>query len=470
MNQKNLFKGKENGITLIALVITIIVLLILAGIVISMLSGENGILNQAANAKTRTEEELELERVKLAVGSALTAGKGEIDLAEGSTKENSLEKALNEEFKNDSKKPTYEEGKITLSNGEIYSVTTSGSMEKESGEGEAGGESTEVVTSYTQEDIDNSDGKLVPIGATEPLHVVAAFNDDFSSVIITKNGVNSDGLMMNWTSDNYKTTNSMYLNSSTLTSLTIKNGVTSIGDYAFRECTGFTGTLTIPDSVTSIGKFAFYGCSEFTGNLTIPDGVTSIRRSTFSGCSGFTGDLVIPDGVTSIEQYAFNRCEGFTGTLTIGDNVTSIGKYAFNDCTGITEVTIPDSVTSVDTMVFTDCTGITKITLSSSMTDLGNSMFNCCTGITEVTIPDGVTSVGGSIFYGCTGITEVTIPNSVTTLGHAAFYLCSGLTKITFKGTVEEWNAITFDSSWSGHTGEYTVYCTNGNVAKNTPY
>ena len=131
MNQKKLNR-KERGITLIALVITIIVLLILAGVAISMLSGDNGILKQAASAKTRTEEKTEFERVQLAVLSALTAGRGEVDLTKPSDKENSIDKAINDEFVNDIKKPTYEEGKITLSNGETYNVTTSGRIEKES--------------------------------------------------------------------------------------------------------------------------------------------------------------------------------------------------------------------------------------------------------------------------------------------------------------------------------------------------
>ena len=131
MNQKKLNR-KERGITLIALVITIIVLLILAGVAISMLSGENGILKQAASAKTRTEEKTEFERVQLAVLSALTAGRGEVDLTKPSDKENSIDKAINDEFVNDIKKPTYEEGKITLSNRETYNVTTSGRIEKES--------------------------------------------------------------------------------------------------------------------------------------------------------------------------------------------------------------------------------------------------------------------------------------------------------------------------------------------------
>lgn len=63
---------QTNGITLIALVITIIVLLILAGVAISMLSGKNGILNRATDAKKRTEESNEFEKIKLAEMAAMT--------------------------------------------------------------------------------------------------------------------------------------------------------------------------------------------------------------------------------------------------------------------------------------------------------------------------------------------------------------------------------------------------------------
>ena len=76
---KNFIK-KQKGITLIALVITIIVLLILAGVAISMLSGENGILKQAVNAKTQTEKASTDESVKLAVLAGLTAGHGEMNV------------------------------------------------------------------------------------------------------------------------------------------------------------------------------------------------------------------------------------------------------------------------------------------------------------------------------------------------------------------------------------------------------
>ena len=123
------------------------------------------------------------------------------------------------------------------------------------------------------------------------------------------------------------------LNSS-VTSITIPNSVTSIGDYAFTNCTGLTGTLTIPNSVTSIGNSAFAGCTGLT-TLTIPSSVTSIGGSAFLGCTGLT-TLTIPSSVTSIGENAFGGCTGLT-TLTMPfrfntqiDRIGISGEVAFD--------------------------------------------------------------------------------------------------------------------------------------------
>ena len=101
--------------------------------------------------------------------------------------------------------------------------------------------------------------------------------------------------------------------------------VTSIGEFAFYECSGLT-SVTIPNSVTSIGDGAFYRCSALT-SVTIPNSVTSIGDGAFSGCSGLTS-VTIPNSVKSIGEDAFYGCKSLT-SVTIGNSVTSIGKMAF---------------------------------------------------------------------------------------------------------------------------------------------
>ena len=178
--------------------------------------------------------------------------------------------------------------------------------------------------------------------------------------------------------------------------LVIPDTVTSIGNYAFRDCSGLTSVI-IPDSVTNIGLQAFSGCSGLT-SMTIPDSVTSIGGAAFSGCSGLTS-VTIPDGVTSIGGGAFSGCSGLT-RVTIPDGVTSIGNSAFSGCSGLTRVTIPDSVTSIGSSAFSGCSGLTRVTIPDSVTSIGDGAFSGCSGLTNVTIPDSVTSIGNSAFYG----------------------------------------------------------------------
>ena len=114
------------------------------------------------------------------------------------------------------------------------------------------------------------------------------------------------------------------------------NNVTSIPTRAFNSSSGFTGTLILGNAVTNIGEAAFEGCSSFKGDLVIPNAVTTLGSYAFRNCSGFDGSLVIGSGVQTINQYTFANCSGFQGSLIIGRQVNSIGNYAFQNCSGFT--------------------------------------------------------------------------------------------------------------------------------------
>ena len=244
---------------------------------------------------------------------------------------------------------------------------------------------------------------------------------------------------------NYHESNQPWANyRSSITSVNLPSGLSSIGDYAFYKCSRLT-TITIPESVTSIGDYAFYYLNGLT-TITIPESVTSIGNSAFDKCSGLTS-LTIPECVTSIGNYAFYKCSGLT-SLTIPEGVTSIGDGAFSGCSGLTSLTIPESVTSIGNSAFYKCSGLTSITIPENVTSIGSSAFYGCSGLTSITIPENVTSIGSSAFSGCTGLTSLTIPESVTSIGEYAFDGCTGIKAVTaLSATPPTATADLFDSN-----------------------
>ena len=307
-----------------------------------------------------------------------------------------------------------------------------------------------------------------------------------------------DGIYYNYVNDGVEVTYpdryGVYSGDVTIPSSVTYNGnsysVTSIGRYAFDDCSGLT-SVTIPNSVTSIGEGAFYKCSGLT-SATIPNSVTSIGSSAFSGCRGLTS-VTIPNSVTSIGEESFKGCSGLTSitidsyadisnadleftkngikyrilskiSVAVAENweytytdetktvfsycsgdivipesvemtnntytVIGIGEDAFYGAHDITSITIPNSVTSIGSSAFSDCSGLTSITIPNSVTSIGKFAFFSCSGLTSITIPNSVTSIGEDAFEECTGLTSITLPSSVTSIKAGAFAECTNLTSI----------------------------------------
>jgi hypothetical protein len=253
---------------------------------------------------------------------------------------------------------------------------------------------------------------------------------------------------------------------STLTSVTIPDSVTSIGQYAFDYCPSLTN-VSIGDGVSSIGIYAFSDCANLTaivvdlnnlsyssvsgvlfdkhqttliafpggiGSYTVPPGVSSIGDYAFAVCPSLTS-ITISNSVTNIGDYAFYDCPSLT-SITISNGVTNIGDYAFDDCTVLISVTIPASVTSIGDDVFNNCESLTSVTIPASVTSIGQDAFEMCIGLTSVTIPDSVTNIGEEAFEDCQSLTNVSIGNGVITIGNNAFVECFSLTSVTIPDSV----------------------------------
>lgn len=131
----------------------------------------------------------------------------------------------------------------------------------------------------------------------------------------------------------------------------IPDGVTTIGDCAFKECVSLI-TVTIPDSVTSIGNSAFYACRELK-NIAIPESITKIGISAFCQCTKLQ-TVTLPECLTEIGALCFGGCKCLTDIL-IPDTVTNIGERAFISCTALETVTLPVGLECIGDKAFFNC-------------------------------------------------------------------------------------------------------------------
>jgi hypothetical protein len=248
---------------------------------------------------------------------------------------------------------------------------------------------------------------------------------------------------------------------SSLTSVTIPDSVTNLGDFAFNSCSGLTA-VTISAGVTNIGLGIFEDCFSLSA-VTFRGAIANIEDDAFASCPNLS-NLTIPDTVTNLGEYAFFG--GGLTNVTIPAALTSIGDAAFLDCSRLpaimvdsanpaytsvagvlcnksqtelvaypdgnpaTSYTISNTVTSIGDTAFEDC-NLTTIVIPTSVTNIGNYAFESCSLLTGIVIPDSVTSIGNEAFASCNSLTGIALPASVTSLGAVPFANCLNLTAIT---------------------------------------
>ena len=236
---------------------------------------------------------------------------------------------------------------------------------------------------------------------------------------------------------------------SNVTSITIPDTVTSIGNLSFSGTS--LASITIPNSVTYIGDRAF-GDTPLT-SITIPSSVTSMGIRVFVSDHSLAS-VVIGNGITELPDLTFSGCENLT-SFVIPNSVTKLGFAPFEG-SGITSITVPSSVETVGAS-FRDSPFLVSVTIPSSVTDIhpeafynlpnlrsinvdaGNPNFSSVGGVlfnkagtqliqypagkvgTTYAIPDGVTSINMQYTFDSSLLTAITIPNSVTQLRDGVF-------------------------------------------------
>lgn len=156
-------------------------------------------------------------------------------------------------------------------------------------------------------------------------------------------------------------TEKLFLNDQLVTSLTLTEGITEIGDYAFINCTSIS-KIIIPEGVTYIGVETFSNCD--ITSITIPDSVERIQVAAFGGCVKLT-NVKLPSGLTEIEMGVFAGCWSLK-RIEIPQTVTHIHVSAFEGCSGLVSISIPKSVKMIGAHAFKDCTDLETIVFENT--------------------------------------------------------------------------------------------------------
>lgn len=398
----------KNGITLIALVVTIIVLLILAGVTISLVVGQNGIVGKANVAKVKQDAASVLEQLQLKAF--------DLDI-DGYIQGGYVDKV--QQLK--------AEGYIDSGN-RI-------NMQKLLGSNISTGNGT----------------------GTSDVYKIEQTQEGYNLVYYDEKGVASVIDMiakMEYTAEEY-----FEFDEATGT-ISLKNS-DSYYDYNYVE-NPFTDKETplkeyiIPPTyqgkkVEKIGKFKAKGIE----TIVIPEGVTRIEASKFSFMP-LLKSVILPNSVSVIENGAFRKCTALEN-ITMS-NVEEIGDSAFDGCTSLKNITLPDSITTIGNYGFAG-TGLEQIEIPKGITTIGGAVFGGCKDLKNVTLPDTLTTIQLVAFSNCSSLTKIIIPSSVTTIEGRVFEECTNLTNIYCEapskpaGWVSNWNEGTTATVTWGYTG-----------------
>ncbi len=295
--------------------------------------------------------------------------------------------------------------------------------------------------------------------------------------------INGTGNMTNWSNSSVVP---WYSIKDKIKTVTIEEGITSIGDYAFYSCSNietahYVGTVEQWANITvKLGneyltrKLVFecnsdkpyHGgtCGEnltwklYTNGELVISGTGDMNNYTkyimndisLCGVPWYSvkdkiKTVTIGDDITSIGDFAFVDCINLKG-IAIPDTITSIGRNAFSGCSSLTSIAIPDRVTNIGSYAFSGCSSLTSISIPDSVTSIGTHAFEYCSKLQSIVIPDGITRIEDYTFQYCYGLKNVTIPVSVTNIGYWAFAACVGIESANYAGSSERWKNVTVGS------------------------
>ena len=391
----------EKGITLIALVVTVVVLLILAGVSIAMLTGNSGILTQSMKAKISTElasykEELELFKIEQIskndsfLEESLTAGKNNLfyNTQDQSEQGKGTIRDIITNISDDYfEKLEVIKGELLINTKDNNEIKVAQSLGIEVNPYDIDENGVLLSTGNNLALMDENGTLVIPDSVTE-IGEGAFANEGLKTIIIpgTVKKIGANAFAYN----------------TTLETVIMQEGVEEIGDNAFEKCQNLKN-VELPESLISIKTQAFIDCSKLE-KIEIPSKITIIESYTFSGCSSLN-NIILPEGLEQIQESAFSYTS--FPEITIPSTVTDIGKWVFSENKKLNNIIINKK--QGEDVKFVYESGMLMTSKKDVILFASDSYLK---SITIFEIPEGITSFNLSI-GSYNNITKLIIPSSL---------------------------------------------------------
>ena len=204
-----------------------------------------------------------------------------------------------------------------------------------------------------------------------------------------------------------------------------KYTVTEIGYRAFP---GWKITKVVfPDTIVHIEKEAFENCTTLM-EMELPAGLVSLGSYAFKGCTGLTGSITVPDSCIDIDN-------GLDGTgyseIILSKNITKLADNAFSSCENLEKIVLPENLTEIGYGTFQYCKELQDVNIPQHLKKISEKAFLGCEKLKKAPLSDELVSIGVDAFKGCTSLSgTLVIPDSVEVIMERAFEGCTGLSGI----------------------------------------
>lgn len=215
-----------------------------------------------------------------------------------------------------------------------------------------------------------------------------------------------------------------------LTEISLPSTLEQIGEYAFKECKKLH-KITLPESVTIIGSEAFKLCVSLK-NIVLPTQLQYIGANAFSQ-SGVER-IVLPKGLTKFFS-AFSSCENLR-EVVVKQGIEKIDKAAFTNCKSLVKIFLPEGLTEIGKEAFAGCLSLEQIILPSTLKVINEAAFANCISLKEVTLPDGIEKILSGAFHGCDHLESISISKDAF-IAEDAFCKCYKLSSLPLNITRE---------------------------------